>query len=411
MAQPMRIAFLCSNYLPFIGGVETQARAVAQYFAAAGHDVRIGASNFSACTLPARVAMLWDSLLSPSYPNREDDGGIKVRAFSPQVVERLWMSPLILRGAPVLQRHFYHQFRTAGYRWYRRAYIARMREFLEGAETLHSFAGGYLGWLGEEVAREKGIPFIVSPYAHPGQWGCAPEDIAFYNRADAVVALIETDKEYLVSIGVPRDKVKIGGVFPLLPEKANPQEFRVKHGLGDKPLILYVGRMMAKKGAAAIVAATPRVWSTCPEAVFAFIGPGTSEELSVFPSDEPRICYLGKVSEQEKGDAMAAADLFCMPSTSEILPAVYLEAWSYGKPVIGGMADGLPELISGNKSGVNSSQDPQELAGHILYYLQSREDSARDGENGRELVKNRFSIEAIAGVYLSLYANHTETRS
>jgi len=410
MEQPMTIAFLCANYLPFIGGVETQARAIAQYFAANGHDVRIGASNFSASSLPKRVAMLWDSLLSPSYPDREDDGGIKVTAFSPQGSERLWMLPLILRGAPVLQRHFYHQLRTAGYLWYRRAYIARMRGFLEGAEALHSFAGGYLGWLGEEVAREKGIPFVVSPYAHPGQWGCAPEDISYYNRADAVVALIETDKEYLVSIGVPREKVKIGGVFPLLPESARPQEFRSKHELGDRPLVLYVGRMMAKKGAAAIVAAAQRVWSASPDTVFAFIGPGTPEELSVFPSNESRIRYLGKVSEQEKGDALAACDLFCMPSTSEILPAVYLEAWSYGKPVIGGLADGLPELISGNRAGTNSSQDPQELAGHILHYLQSPEEAARAGESGRELVRKRFSIEAIAAVYLSLYANQTETK-
>jgi len=407
----MKIAFLCANYLPFIGGVETQARAIAQHFAANGHQVRIGASNFSACTLPTRVAMLWDSLLSPSYPDREDDGGIAVTAFSPRWRERLWMMPLILRGAPVLQRHFYHSLRTGGYRWYRRAYLKHMRKFLEGAEALHSFAGGYLGWLGEEVAREKHIPFVVSPYAHPGQWGCAPEDISYYNRADAVVALIETDQEYLASIGVPRSRIKIGGVFPLLPAQAHPREFREKNGFGTAPLVVYVGRMMAKKGAAAIVAAASQVWKEMPETIFAFIGPGTEQELSIFPQNEPRIRYLGKVSEQEKGDALSACDLFCMPSTSEILPAVYLEAWSYGKPVIGGMAEGLPELISGNDAGDNSSQDPAELAAKILRYLKDPSEATRVGENGRQLVEQRFSIKSIADTYLKLYANQTETKS
>ena len=407
----MKIAFLCANYLPFIGGVETQARAIARHFADNGHQVRIGASNFSACTLPTRVAMLWDSLLSPLYPDREDDGGIAVTAFSPGIRERLWMLPLILRGAPIMQRHLYHQLRTFGYRWYRRAYLNRMRKFLEGAEVVHSFAGGYLGWLGEEVAREEGIPFVVSPYAHPGQWGCAPEDISYYNRAGVVVALIETDQEYLASIGVARSKIKIGGVFPLLPAQAYPREFREKNGLGAAPLVVYVGRMMGQKGAAAMVAAAPHVWKELPEVIFAFIGPGTEQELSIFPRNEQRIRYLGKVSEQEKGDALSACDLFCMPSTSEILPAVYLEAWSYGKPVIGGMADGLSELISGNNAGDNSSQDPAELATKMILYLKNASEAARVGENGRRLVERRFSIKSIADTYLKLYANQTETKS
>ena len=91
---------------------------------------------------------------------------------------------------------------------------------------------------------------------------------------------------------------------------------------------------MQQKGAPAILAAAQSVWQKQPEARFVFIGPASPVEQEMFKSCDSRILYLGRVDPQEKADALAACDIFCMPSMSEILPTVYLEAWSLGRPGI-----------------------------------------------------------------------------
>lgn len=59
-----------------------------------------------------------------------------------------------------------------------------------------------------------------------------------------------------------------------------------------------------------------------------------------------------------------------MPSLFEILPTVYLEAWSYSKPVIGGKAQGVPELIEGNNGDFAVEQTPEEINATITKLLQ-----------------------------------------
>ena len=103
-------------------------------------------------------------------------------------------------------------------------------------------------------------------------------------------------------------------------------------------------------------------------------------------------------------DAYAACDLFCMPSTSEILPTVYLETWSYGKPVVGGKAHGLPELIEGNGAGVTVEQSAPKLAEALAHLLADPAERARLGEAGRRLVETRYSSPAVVGALEALYS-------
>lgn len=401
-AASMRVAFVLQNYLPYLGGVETQARAAAHRLAAKGRHVEIVAASFRPLGLPRRLAMLGDSLLVPHHKDFDDEG-IPVRTVTPGRLQRLRLSPIALRATPRLQRYAYGGLRRMGYRSFRRVHRDRLTRVLASAQVVHCFAGNYLGWLAQEIAAEMGKPFVCSPYVHPQQWGDGPDDVAYYRRSDAVVALIETDRDYLVSLGIPREKVRLGGVFPLLPESVDPAGFRQRHGLGDDPVVLYVGRLMVQKGAPAMLAAAQRIWREQPTARLVFIGPGSPQQSEVFRGCDKRIHYLGRVCEQEKGDALAACDLFCMPSISEILPAVYLEAWSYAKPVIGGLADGLEELITGHGGGINASQNPEELAGAILRMLGDDDLRRRCGEAGRALVRSRFTVDAVTGAYRSIY--------
>ena len=399
----MRIVFVSQRYHPFVGGVETQTRLVVHELARK-HHVEVAAVNFADTALPPRLHTLSESLLVPPHESFDDEG-VPVHALTPSPADRIRMAPIALRALPILPRFRYHALRRFGYRFYRSVYVPKLRKLMENADVVHSVAGGYLGWAAQEAATEVGVPFVSTPYVHPGQHGDDPDSVAAYARANALFALLETDRQFLVELGVSPDKVHLAGVVPLLPERAEPEAFRASLHIGDAPIVLFVGRVVAYKGVYALLDAAQQVWGEHPDAHFVVIGPGgNEEELNAL---HPRIHYLGRVSEQRKADALAACDLFCMPSTFEILPAVYLEAWSYARPVIGGTARGLKELIEGNGAGVTVGQDPEVIARCIIDLLADPERRARMGRRGQELVRERFSKEGLVNAYEKVYRTIT----
>ena len=245
---------------------------------------------------------------------------------------------------------------------------------------------------------------MVTPFVHPHQWGDGPDDVRYYGKASAVIGLVPTDSAYLEQIGVPAKKIHTIGVSPDLASQSDGAAFREKHHIPQAaPLVVYVGRMMPQKGAKAVLASAPLVWEREPETRFVFIGPASPSEAEAFDGVDKRIAYLGKVSAQEKADALAACDVFCMPSLSEILPTVYLEAWSLKKPVVGGMAHGLPELVEQSGGGLAVGQDGEAVSGALLRLLGDKALQKRMGETGHDLVESRYSVAAVTTALENLY--------
>lgn len=405
----MNLFLVAQNYHPFVGGVETHVRQVA-WALSARHEVSVAAVNFSANRLPARVAMLHNSVLAPAHHDHRD-GPVAIHALNPSPLERVRLAPIAIRVLPGLTRLAgYFALERFGFPWYRSVYLPRLRKRMRGVEVVHSLAGGYLGWTALSAARRAGIPFVCTPFVHPRQWGDGPFDVAFYQQADAVIALVDTDRDYLVRLGVPMGKIRVIGVSPDLPPTTDSTGFRQRHGIGNAPMVLYVGRMMPQKGGRAVLDAAELVWRQHPAARFVFVGPLDRESTTWFRDRDPRIQVLGRVSLQEKADALAACDVFCMPSLSEILPTVYLEAWSLGKPVIGGLAHGLPELVEGNGAGLAVGQKPEELAVALCRLLADHELRQRFGVAGLRLVENRYSMAVVTGALESLYTELANRR-
>lgn len=399
----MRILFVAQRYHPCVGGVETQTRLVVRELARRGHDLKVVATTLREARLPVRLRVLGDSLLLPDGASYNDEG-TPVHVLAPSLWDRLRMLPIAVRAMPFLARQ-YHILRRLGYPFFRSVFAPKLRPFIAWADVVHSVAGNYLGWTAQEVARALGRPFIVTPYVHPGQYGDGPDDARHWQLADAVLALLETDRKVLIErLRVPAEKVHLYGVVPLLPEQADGAGFRARHGLGKVPLVLFVGRMNDYKGAPALVQAASLVWETRPDVHFVFIGPASEDERRIFTGADARLHYLGRVSDQEKADAYAACDVFCMPSRHEILPAVYLEAWSYGKPVVGGPAPGLWELIEGNQAGIVVAQQPEAIAKGLLQLLQAPDWARHLGENGRRLVQQRYTREALVDTLEQIYS-------
>jgi glycosyltransferase involved in cell wall biosynthesis len=178
------------------------------------------------------------------------------------------------------------------------------------------------------------------------------------------------------------DKLIRCGLPPMCPTNGDGFALRSRLEIADRPAALFLGRRDSGKGYPALLDAWPLVMRQCPEAVLLLAGPGDPDETRLSRISPDSIRDLGCPSEQEKADAYAACDVFCLPSAHESFGIVYVEAWSYGKPVICGTAPASRELVEDDVTGVWADQQPQQLAASLLRLLTNPEHRHRVGLAG-----------------------------
>ncbi|KAE8806988.1 putative glycosyltransferase [Hordeum vulgare] len=130
------------------------------------------------------------------------------------------------------------------------------------------------------------------------------------------------------------------------------QEMRsmLTNGEPEKPLIIYVGRLGVEKS----LDFHKRVMDRLPGARIAFIGDGPFRpELEEMFSGMPAV-FTGTLQGEELSQAYASGDVFVMPSESETLGFVVLEAMSSGVPVVAARAGGIPDIIPEDQEGKTS---------------------------------------------------------
>jgi glycosyltransferase involved in cell wall biosynthesis len=144
-----------------------------------------------------------------------------------------------------------------------------------------------------------------------------------------------------------------------------------------------------------------------PEAVLLLAGPGDpdQERLSAIPGRNVR--DLGAPDEFEKADALAACDLFCLPSAHESFGLVYIEAWLYGKPVICGSAPACRELVADGVTGLWGTQHPGDLARTIVRLLSDERQRSEIGLNGRQRTREYFIWDRCIEQHLQVFSNHS----
>jgi glycosyltransferase involved in cell wall biosynthesis len=118
--------------------------------------------------------------------------------------------------------------------------------------------------------------------------------------------------------------------------------------------------------------------------------------------DHPRVRHLGFVDDQDKFDALAAADLLLMPSYYESLSMVALEAWALGKPVL---ANGKCEVLRGQciRSRAGLYYESQaEFVETLRAILESRTLSGAFSANGRQFYQQHYAWPVIERKYMDM---------
>ena len=394
----LHILYFVPRYHPATGGASIWARELLMRVAR-DHDVAV-VTQWREDThdyLRATTA------LAPQVPYRDMDQGIPVDIIAPRPPYRQWLIAL---------SHLYDRWRPIRplfYALYRQALLPQLSALAADYNLVHAIHIGliYSSEIAFASARAPHIPFVFTPFPHDGGW----EGRRFrrlYRPSYAGIAMTATEKAWLIERDADPERVHVCGGGPVLAETGSAARFQEDFGLKG-PIVLFIGQRLRHKGYAELIAAMPTVWEHRPTAQFVFVGPMTPEAQPLFEeaTKDPRVIDLETVDLQTKTDALAACSMPCVPSTQESLGLVYVEAWTYKKPVIAAYTDVAQEVVGACGGGLLVPQTPAGISEAILQILDHPEAAGEMGDRGYEEVVRRYGWEAIAERMIGIYATLT----
>ena len=273
------------------------------------------------------------------------------------------------------------------------------------------FAGGTVLPAAYAGARRHRKPFVLwaSVWARPRSLAhdlALPVTRRIYRHADAVIAYGEHVRRFVAGIRGRDEDVFVApqSVEPELFARAvGPEEiaaFREQHGLGDGPLVVYVGRLVPEKGVGVLLDAWPQVGA---EATLVLVGEGPLAERA---GTVAGVREIGTLTRPELPAAYAAAGLTVLASIPtrrfrEPGGLVCHESMHQGRSVVASDAVGAVAggLVRDEETGtVVPSGDAAALATAIDRLLGEPELRARLGPAAREAVAP-YTYEAMASAF------------
>lgn len=142
----------------------------------------------------------------------------------------------------------------------------------------------------------------------------------------------------------------------------------------ESPLLLYVGRLSAEKGIERLLP----VLQANPGARLALVGDGPHRPVLERRFAGLPVFFSGFLHGQQLAEAFASSDIFVMPSETETLGLVVLEAMASGLPVVAARAGGIPEMIEDGVNGLlfDSAEQAARLVKRLLTGHEERESIA-----------------------------------
>ncbi|HXQ23010.1 MAG TPA: glycosyltransferase family 4 protein [Candidatus Acidoferrales bacterium] len=198
----------------------------------------------------------------------------------------------------------------------------------------------YRGPLVYTALRRSGVPIIADLHDK------MTRPATLKGIADWLLCCGEGVQRFAVAGGFPVDRivfVRLPMAAPDVPSADRVAALRRHHGLGDVPYLLFVGDITSSKGVYELLAAYRQWRSEPPQARLAFAG--TNREGTRFLRQiqhTPGATYLGRMPHEDALALMRAAEIVVLPSRSEGLPYVILEAVALGARVIA--PPGVPEF-------------------------------------------------------------------
>ena len=274
--------------------------------------------------------------------------------------------------------------------------------------------GAVLGFLFKIIFSK--IPFVCTVQYGDGEARLARARGGFIGlsfrhilrSADAVTAI----SSYLINTAradgfVGAEKMIPNGVDTSLFEFRNA-DFDAKRSEEGKHVVITTSRLVKKNAVDVLIRAVAEVKKTIPPIKCYVIGDGPErdalEKLVKELELSRDIIFLGGIPYEEIPFYLRKADVFVRASRSEGMGNSFVEALSVGIPIIGTRVGGIPDIIIDGKTGIFCNvDDPHDLAEKILMLLNDDTRVLSMRNEGRNLVEEKFSWNAIGQSYGDLF--------
>jgi glycosyltransferase involved in cell wall biosynthesis len=303
--------------------------------------------------------------------------------------------------------------------WPRRLFFARVwRSYLRALERaqvhspdlIHAHCAYPDGLAAAELGKRLGRPVVVTVHGHDlkdlprhPRWRALV--VRALQQARSVVAVSQDLRERALALGLAPEKVH------LIPNGVDCQvfapDFARRPGEGGWRL-LYVGRFDPAKGIGILLEALARLRGQGRDVRLSLIGgnpltggerPFRRQVARLGLAD--RVEFLGEVPWNQVPRHMASADLFALPSFSEGLPLVLLEALSCGLPILSTRCGGPEEIVGQQVGRLVTPGDVDELQDALEEMLDQYQQYDRRAI--RRLAEERYDYRHIAGRLFALY--------
>jgi poly(glycerol-phosphate) alpha-glucosyltransferase len=282
--------------------------------------------------------------------------------------------------------------------------------------------------------RRTSRPYIVHPHGMLDPWavrnshwkkvfaGMFFENTMLHN-AGCIRALCQSEAESIRRYGLRNPICVIPNGIDMLEIRDRRSEMGNPPWAGHiepgKKVLLYLGRIHPKKGLPNLLRAWKAILNSQPSTnnwLLAIAGwdemghenelKRLCHELQVSFTDirtlnselrtSNSILFLGPQFNEAKSACYRHCDAFILPSFSEGLPMVILEAWACGKPVVMTPECNLPEGFSA-RAGIRITTDVEGIAhGLTELFGMSAQELTELGRNGRRLTEEKFNWDRIA---------------
>jgi glycosyltransferase involved in cell wall biosynthesis len=220
-------------------------------------------------------------------------------------------------------------------------------------------------------------------------------------RATRVVVMSHAMAAQVIRLGIPSAKIRV------IHNACVPSPIDLGAPPIERPVVGIVGRLSPEKGVDIGLEVYTAVRRHVPGARLIIAGEGAERQrlddharrLGIADS----VTWLGYRDDLD--DVYRKMSVLLVPSRTEGLPNVALEAFAHGIPVVATAVGGLPEVISHGYNGfLVSPGDNASLVHHVVSLLEDRTLRNRLGAQGRNHVELMFSLPARRAALRALYA-------
>lgn len=173
--------------------------------------------------------------------------------------------------------------------------------------------------------------------------------------------------------------------------------------IGNRPVIISVGRLVHRKGQDQLINALPEIKKSIPDVILLIVGEGPHrhelDKLVIKHKMEESVKFVGRVSYQDLPKYLSTSDVFAMPSRDRLfglevegLGIVYLEASACELPVIVGRSGGATDALIEGVTGISvDGQNSKEIASAAVKLLSDKKLAKKMGKSGRKWIESEWS--------------------